>query len=235
MRPVLIFRHARTEGPGYFGSYLDARKQPWQLVRLDEGESVPESVVPFAGLAFMGGPMSVNDDLPWIAPALRLIRQAVEQDVPVIGHCLGGQLMAKALGGTVSRNPVKEIGWGQVEVLPGGEARHWLGDRTAFEGFHWHGERFTVPPGAKGLLRSRWCESQGFVLGPHLALQCHVEMTKPLVRSWLRGGAREIAESRDSPGVQDPDEIGRDLVARLESLHRVADRLYEVWGAGLKR
>jgi GMP synthase-like glutamine amidotransferase len=235
MRPVLIFRHARTEGPGYFGTYLDAREQPWQLVRLDEGEAVPDSVVPYAGLAFMGGPMSVNDDLPWIAPVLRLIRQAVERDIPVIGHCLGGQLMAKALGGTVSRNPVKEIGWGQVEVLPGGEARHWLGDRTAFEGFHWHGERFTVPPGANGLLRSRWCESQGFVLGPHLALQCHVEMTKPLIRSWLRGGAREIAESRDSPGVQNPDEIGRDLVVRLESLHRVADRLYDVWSAGLNR
>jgi GMP synthase-like glutamine amidotransferase len=178
--------------------------------------------------------MSANDDLPWIAPVLQLIRQAVQGAVPVIGHCLGGQLMSKALGGTVSRNPVKEIGWGEVEVLPGPVAYRWLGEVRAFEAFHWHGERFTVPPGASGILRNRWCDSQGFVLDRHLALQCHVEMTRDLVRDWLQGGAREIAHSRGSPAVQDPEEIQRDLPGRIDALHKVADRLYDTWIAGIE-
>ena len=116
MKPVAIFRHSPTEGPGYFATYLHARGLPWQLVKLDEGEAVPAGVGTFSGLVFMGGPMSVNDDLPWIAPVLELIRKAVPADVPVLGHCLGGQLMSKALGGSVGRNPVKEIGWGEIEV-----------------------------------------------------------------------------------------------------------------------
>ena len=102
MNPVAIFRHSPSEGPGYFATYLDARRVPWCLIRLDEAEPVPESPEDYSGLCFMGGPMSVNDDLPWIAPVLSLIRKAVAADVPVIGHCLGGQLMSKALGGDYS-------------------------------------------------------------------------------------------------------------------------------------
>ena len=116
MNPVAIFRHAPTEGPGYFATYLDRQAVPWRLLKLDAGEVVPADPRMFAGLVFMGGPMSVNDDLPWIAPVLRLIRDGVDADVPVLGHCLGGQLMSKALGGAVSRNPIKEIGRSKAHV-----------------------------------------------------------------------------------------------------------------------
>src|SRR5215471_17613303 len=112
MRPVAIFRHYVTEGPGYFATYLERSGLPWELVKLDEGRTVPTTPDAFSGLVFMGGPMSVNDDLPWIPPVLNLIRSAVARGVPVLGHCLGGQLMSKALGGEVTRAPVKEIGWG---------------------------------------------------------------------------------------------------------------------------
>jgi hypothetical protein len=121
-----------------------------------------------------------------------------------------------------------------VEVLPAPEARHWLGDLSVFDSFHWHGERFTVPPGATAILRSRWCDNQAFVLGPHLAMQCHVEMTEELVQVWLRGGTREIAESRDSPGVQQPEEIRHGLAARIRTLRKVAEQLYHRWTENLK-
>jgi GMP synthase-like glutamine amidotransferase len=152
MQPIAIFRAARTEGPGYFASYLERKSIAWRLVKLDEGEAVPHDARRFSGLAFMGGPMSVNDELPWIIPVLELIRDAARKDVPVIGHCLGGQLMSKAFGGTVRANPVKEIGWGEVRVADNAVARGWLAGVQAFKSFHWHGETFSIPPGATRIL-----------------------------------------------------------------------------------
>jgi len=194
---------------------------------------VPRDARRFSGLVFMGGPMSANDDLPWIIPVLELIREAVRKDVPLLGHCLGGQLISKAFGGTVRANPVKEIGWGEVRAADNALAREWLGELQAFESFHWHGETFSIPPGATRLLENAYCPNQAFALGKHLGLQCHVEMTEELVRDWVRGGAREIAESSASPGVQKPGEIERDLKPRLDALHEVASRLYDRWTKGL--
>ena len=232
---MAIFRSARSEGPGYFATYLERRSIPLHLVALDEGMPVPRDARRFSGLVFMGGPMSVNDELPWIAPALELVREAVRKDVPVLGHCLGGQLMAKAFGGQVGANPVKEIGWGEVRVAQNELAREWLGDLAAFESFHWHGETFSIPPGGTRVLESAHCPNQAFALGKHFGMQCHVEMTEELVRLWVRGGAEEIREASASPGVQKPEEIQRDLTARVEALQAVAERIYERWLEGLAR
>ena len=234
MNPVVIFRASSTEGPGYFASYLERHTIPWELVRLDAGERVPRDARRYAGLVFMGGPMSVNDELPWIAPALELVRDAVRKDVPVLGHCLGGQLISKALGGRVGASPVKEIGWGEVEVTNAAQSAVWFGaKRSSFGVFQWHGETFSLPPGATHLLSSRWCANQAFALGPHLGLQCHIEMSEELVRSWCETGAREIARS-DSPAVQPVDAILSDLEPRLRDLHEVADAVYSRWTSALK-
>ena len=229
MKPIAVFRHYVTEGPGYFATYLDRHRLPWTLVKVDEGQPVPQSTDAFSGLVFMGGPMSVNDDLPWLSAALALIREAVAKDVPVLGHCLGGQLLSKALGGRVTRNAVKEIGWGEVRIEDPVAAQEWFGaTSTAFLTFHWHGETFTVPQGATRLLSSPWCENQAFVLGRHLGLQCHIEMTEELLRTWCRTGAREVAASR-GPSVQPVDVILEELDGRLAQLHAVADRVYGRW------
>ena len=234
MKPVAVFRHSPTEGPGYFAMYLDNLGIPWRLIRLDEGEAVPATTDAFSGLCFMGGPMSVNDPLPWVAPVLSLIRAAVDADVPVIGHCLGGQLMSKALGGVVSRNPVKEIGWGLVRMEPNAEARHWFGGVGEFLSFHWHGETFAIPAGAVRLAGSDYCPNQAFALGPHLAMQCHVEMTPELIHAWCADWERELV-SRASASVQTPQQILEALDERVQALHRVADRLYDRWVEGLQR
>jgi GMP synthase-like glutamine amidotransferase len=234
MKPVAIFRHSPGEGPGYFATFLDAHSIPWTLVKLDAGEPVPPGTESFSGLCFMGGPMSVNDDLPWIAQVCALIRQADEQDVPVIGHCLGGQLMSKALGGVVTKNRVKELGWGEVSriVSRGGTApRGWLGDLESFEAFHWHGETFSIPPGATCLLQSQWCDNQAFVLGPHLGLQCHVEMTEAMIRLWCRQWADECAQP--SASVQTPEQIFERVEERIAAMRVAADRLYTYWIGGL--
>ena len=179
--------------------------------------------------------MSVNDDLPWIAPALGLIREAARNDIPVLGHCLGGQLMSKAFGGTVGPNPVREIGWGEVRVSQNGLARAWLGEPGSFLGFHWHGEAFTIPPGATRILENEHCLNQGFALGIHVGLQTHVEMTDELVRSWVSSGRAEIEAHAKSPAVQKPAEIESHLGPRLDALHEVANRIYDRWVASLRR
>lgn len=232
MKPILIFRHSPTEGPGYFSRYLDRKGLPWQLIRIDAGDLLPVDSSGAAGLCFMGGPMSVNDDLPWIAPVLELIRDARRRDVPVIGHCLGGQLMSRAFGGVVSRNPVKEIGWGTVSVLDDPLAGDWFGGLREFGGFHWHGETFTVPEGATRIAFSRYCANQAFVIGKHLGMQCHVEMTTELVETWCREWGREV-ERVTSASIQTPAEIQAGLDAAIGRLHGIADRLYDRWITGL--
>ena len=202
---------------------------------LDRGEAVPSHAEDFSGLVFMGGPMSVNDDLPWIAPVLDIIRKAAASDIPVLGHCLGGQLMSKALGGSVRRNPVKEIGWGEIEVADNPQARAWFGpDIKRFESFHWHGETFTIPQGAVRIMGNRNCENQGFVAGKNLGMQCHVEMTEQLIDSWCESGAEEIAGSKASPAVQSAEQMKTRMREKIGSMRRVTDRLYDRWVEGLK-
>jgi GMP synthase-like glutamine amidotransferase len=233
MQPVAIFRHNATEGPGYFATYLEQHHIAWKLVCIDAGDAVPASANEYSGLVFMGGPMSVNDDLPWIPAALRLIRGAVETEVPVLGHCLGGQLMSRALGGTVGLNPQKEIGWGRVDVEASEQARAWFGDLRGFLSFHWHGETFTIPPGGVRLASSPYCGNQAFALGKHLGLQCHVEMTPEMIRRWCESGKREL-ERPACTAVQTAGEIESHLQPRLAVLNAVATRLYDKWIAGLK-
>jgi GMP synthase-like glutamine amidotransferase len=235
MKPVAIVRVARSEGPGHFDTYLQRRSIASRLIALDAGDPVPRDPRRFSGLVFMGGPMSVNDDLPWIIPALELIRDAVRKDVAVLGHCLGGQLMSRAFGGAVRANPVREIGWGEVRACDNEVAREWLGALPAFESFHWHGETFSIPPGATRVLENANCENQAFALGKHLGLQCHVEMTEELIRSWLKSGAVELRNAEKSPAVQRPEQIELDLQEKLERLHAVADRIYDRWTEGLSR
>jgi len=235
MKNIAIFRHTPSEGPGYLTEFLDVRSLPWQLIRIDAGELVPTDASQFSGLVFMGGPMSVNDLLPWIGPVLELIRDAVARDIPVLGHCLGGQLMTRALGGVVTKNPVKEIGWGEVSVDDNAEARAWFGDVKRATVFHWHGETFSQPAGATHLLSSKHCANQAYALGKHLALQCHVEMTEAMIREWCGIGAGEITVCADSAGVQSVAVIQSLIPQHLQSLHNLAERLYTRWVQGLAR
>ncbi len=176
--------------------------------------------------------MSVNDPLPWIPPVTKLIQEAVTADVPVLGHCLGGQLLAKALGAPVTRNPVREIGWFPVTVVESPTARIWLKDLPSeLTVYHWHGETFSIPPRATRLLASADCANQAFALGKHLGLQCHVEMTPALIADWVREVDGELAPART---VQSGEEMLRDAARRTQELHRVADTLYEHWVRGLR-
>jgi len=222
------------EGPGYLATFLDHHAIPWQLICVDENESIPAAAEAYSGLVFMGGPMSVNDELPWIPGTLALICDAHARDIPLLGHCLGGQLIAKALGGVVGRNPIKEIGWGSVSVTNSATADHWFGEICNFEAFHWHGETFTLPPGAERVLSSQHCVNQAFVIGKHFGMQCHIEMTEEMIRNWCTVGADEIRSAASSPAVQSAEIMQIQMRDKLPPLHRVADRIYTRWVHGLR-
>jgi GMP synthase-like glutamine amidotransferase len=235
MNPVAIFRHSPSEGSGYFAIFLEAHRIPWTLIPLDEGVAVPTSADAYSGLCFMGGPMSVNDDLPWITPVCTLIRDAVEKNIPVLGHCLGGQLMSKALGGVVSKNPAQEIGWQSIEGGTDAVSRHWLGAYAgkALDVFQWHGETFSLPEGATLIAGNAACAHQMFALGQHFAMQCHTEMLPEMIVAWCEHWDEEADAKQET--VQTPATIAEQQAARLPVMRKIADQIYGVWVRGLKR
>lgn len=234
MKPVVIFRFLAHEGPGYLGAFLDEKNIPWQLIKIDEDEPEPASMEDYSGMVLMGGPMSVNDDLPWIPRVLTLIHDAHANDVPLLGHCLGGQLMSKALGADVTKNSVKEIGWGEVSVSKNEAAKHWFGNIEIFNAFHWHGETFALPEGAIHVLSSSYCQNQAWSIGKHLAFQTHIEMTPEMVKKWCDEGEIELSDSANSPAVQQADAMQRELSLHCFFLNKVAKQVYTQWVQGLK-
>jgi GMP synthase-like glutamine amidotransferase len=183
--------------------------------------------------------MSVNDDLPWIPTSLALIRDAVERDVPLIGHCLGGQLISKALGGEVTRNPNgKEIGWHRIEVTNAALGQHWLGTEDGLVGFHWHGEIFSLPPGAQWLARSAACTHQAYVLGPHIGMQFHIEMDEATISHWCEEGEPEVGAARGKPEIHPhvmaTQQITKVTAGYLPAMRVVADHLYRRWIQNLR-
>ena len=228
MRPLTIFRHIGCEGPGYLAEVLERHAVPYRTIRIDQCEPVPASIDDTSGLVFMGGPMSVNDPLPWIEQELALIRRAQDSGLPVLGHCLGGQLISRALGGTISSNPVKEIGWHPVRNAGTPAAADWLRDIPGEPNlFHWHGEIFSIPEGASLILENDTCAHQAFTRGNTLALQCHVEMTAPMVSEWATLYRDELQAV--SATVQSAEQMTTGLTSRISAAQQVADRLYQRW------
>lgn len=243
MKPVLIVQHEEDVAPGHFESWLRTVGRPYQICRIDRGEALPESAAPYAGICSLGGAMSVNDPLPWIDQEVGLIRDADRRSVPVIGHCLGGQLISKAFGARVMRAQRKEIGWGRVEVLDPKCARDWTDQAAGFEVFQWHGDRFELPANAHLFLGNAACANQAYLLErdgfAHLAMQFHIEMTPALIRRWADdpGSAQEIGQEVARNGtetVQTAEQMVVDLEMRAARMGRIAERLYQRWAEGLR-
>ena len=229
MNPLYILRHIEYEGPGYLEKVLYRKDIPFQLVALDEDDPVPDSLEKCSGLVIMGGPMSANDDLDWIQQEITLIQNAIERRLPVLGHCLGGQLIAKALGATIKNNPVKEIGWHPVYRADPQATAGWLTHfRIPQNVFHWHGETFDIPEGAQHLLASDHCLNQAFQYNNNvLAFQCHIEMTADMVDQWSKLYKDEI--STPSETVQSHHDMLAGIELHIDNMHKHADSIYDDW------
>jgi len=228
MNRVLILQFMANDGPAYLGTWL-ARQGIACDVRLP-GAGFPDRIEGYAALALLGGSMSVNDDLPFLRAAKRLIDRAMQRNTPVLGHCLGGQLMARMLGARVAASPAPEVGWHRMECTDSPVVREWFGEAPAHAVFHWHYEAFDLPAGAQRLASSAACPNQAFAIGPHLALQFHVEVDAAKVERWLTDRDDEYDRAQRQHGtVHRRERIRQDTQQYLGHQTDLADRIYLRW------
>jgi GMP synthase-like glutamine amidotransferase len=233
MLPVAIVQHDAADGPSYFATWLSAQGLDFEVFPMFDAGVLPADLSAFSGLCLLGGPMSANDPLAYYPHLLALVGEAVQNRTPVIGHCLGGQLLSRALGGTVQSSEHIEIGWSVPEPMHA-QAIDWFG-AGPLQLFQWHGESFSIPAGATQLLKGRLCTNQAYVMDDiHLGMQFHCEVDLPKLNCWLELGADEIRRSA-SPGVQQSDAIRLSLEADIARSQRIADRIYTRWAKGLRR
>ena len=190
-------QHVPFEGLGSIETWLHSAHASISATRLYEEAHFP-ALESFDLLIIMGGPMSVNDDeiYPWLAREKAFIAAAIAADKAVLGICLGAQLIAAACGATIYANPLKEIGWFPITPIPGSGAGSFCFDEPATV-FHWHGETFTLPPGAHHLARSAACNHQAFQLAGKavIGLQFHLETTPESLRSMVQHCGEELQVS----------------------------------------
>lgn len=231
---VLVLQHLDEDGPGLLGPWLDAQGVSWHLRCAQAAEAYPDSVRGYRALAVLGGAWGANDDRPSLRQAEALIREADALGLPVLGHCLGGQLLAKALGGRVATPEVPEIGWHPITHSGSAAARAWFGDETDAVVYQWHTDSFVdLPPGAELLASSPTCAHQAFALRQHLGMQFHIEITPAKIRDWLEEPDLvypvQVLLHRHS--VQDPASMNAATALYQSRSEAMAERIYSAWRA----
>lgn len=231
MKPVLILQNLSGDGPAWLAQWLGDHQVPFDLRDHEAGQAFPEHLRAHSALVVLGGEMSANDELPSLRQAERLILQAMDAGQPVLGHCLGGQLMARALGAQVVDSPAPEVGWQPMQVEASAEASHWFGALRAAVVFHWHFEAFELPAAAVRLACSAACPNQAFAVGPHLALQFHIEVDADKVLRWSNEEGERWRRARElhPASVQDGMAMRSGLQQHLAAHQALADRLYRRW------
>jgi GMP synthase-like glutamine amidotransferase len=197
---ITILQHGEYEPAGTIVDYLDFHNEPYQILRLYEGDAVPDD--PPGRLIVLGGQMSVNDDreYPFLYPEKKLVREAIMRDCTVLGICLGAQLIAAACGKSVHKG-MTELGWRSIEGCKGCGAP-W--DRlfpASFGVFQWHRETFDLPDGAKLLATGKGVPNQAFLLGHALGIQFHPEVTLPVITCW----AHELGADEQGPMIEESE------------------------------
>lgn len=232
MKPVLVLQHQTPENLAYLSTFLTRYNIPYVKFNAETDIEFPSSIDNYSALAVMGGAMSANDNLPTNKQAEILILQAMYRDKPVIGHCLGGQLMSKALGGKISKSYKPEIGWQRINYTDNNMVTDWFGTDKTDTVIHWHYETFSVPEGATLLASSNACNNQVFTIdNKHLAMQFHIEIDESKIDYW-------VSDTKDThwqqciteyDTVQDKTQILDGISKYIDKHKSTADVIYKRW------
>lgn len=234
MSSVLILQHAEPETPGEIAAVLESEGIEWTIFRPYAGEPVPVDPGRADGLVLMGGPMGVHDTrrFPFLRDELALLKGAVEWGVPILGVCLGSQLLAAALGARVGPGPVREIGWHEVSLTRAAmeDDPLWKNQPRSFHAFHWHGEIFDLPAGAVSLAASDVTPHQAFRYGATAyGFLFHMEVNLDLVDAMCRAFPEELAEAGLSRY-----EVEKETERRLPALTDVGRTVFGRWARILR-
>jgi len=219
------FQHVSFEGLGSIEAWLDKAGAEISSTRFFDDAVLP-SIEDIDFLIVMGGPMSVNneDSCPWLLEEKEFIKSAIGSGKPVLGICLGAQLIASSMGAEVFPNPAKEIGWSPVKAVESARASV-FGFPEEKEVFHWHGETFSLPQGAVRIAESNACRNQAFQLGRNvLGLQFHLETTPSTARALVDHCRHEIVQGEF---IQSEPEILSAPDERYRSINGLMARVLE--------
>jgi GMP synthase (glutamine-hydrolysing) len=235
MAKVYVLQHHRVENLGTIAEALEGAALAWQYIRVHEGHPVPREMKGAGGLIVMGGPMAAYqaDRYPFLRDEMVLIEQAVTEELPVLGVCLGAQIVAAALGAKVTRNPAgKEIGWYPVTLSDAAlEDRLWRGVAPTITPFHWHGDIFELPTGAVSLASSEKTPCQAFRYGKSVyALQFHIEVTPESVAAMAAEWPRELEKEEISAAEM----IGA-AAGHIPQLELLSDAIFGRWAGPIQK
>lgn len=221
-------QHVPFETPAHIAHWAIARGFDWQGSHLYAGEPLP-AVTEVDALVIMGGPMGVHDDplYPWLAAEKAFLREAIASGLPILGICLGAQLLAQVLGAEVTPAPTKEIGWFPIELTAAAQAHPWFQDwPSQLTVLHWHGDMFSLPTDAILLAKSAACPQQGFLWGDRvIGLQFHLEVTPASLGELIQHCQHELVPS---PYIQSATEI-QAQAAQTAILTSYLERLLDRW------
>lgn len=190
MSKFLVIQNTKIEGLGVLGELLRKDGADVKTV-LAKSEDIPD-IKPDA-IIILGAPESANDDLPYLKKELELIRQSVEKNIPVLGICLGSQLIAKAFGAKVYKGPKKEIGfYNDIEFDNSEKSKLFRGIKSPAMVFHWHGDTFDLPENAIRLAYSKDYQNQAIKIGSAVGVQFHLEVDKPTIELWIEKSRNEL-------------------------------------------
>jgi GMP synthase-like glutamine amidotransferase len=210
---VLIIKNIITEGPGTIEDFLKKEDFSFKVVELSSGE-VPPSLEDFNSLVIMGGPMGVYEigQYPHLRIESRIIREAINRDMKVLGICLGAQMIAYCLGSDVYKGPKEEIGWQHIELAGDGIRDPFMkklaihpsvGDFwRKFKVFHWHGDTFEIPIGAVLLASSELYKNQAFRYKDNVyGFQFHIEVTGKMIKDWFENRPEVNSIVKETDGI----------------------------------
>jgi GMP synthase-like glutamine amidotransferase len=236
MKPLAIIQFKADDAPALFTDYMSAQNVSGEIFCMHLGDSVPKNISAFSGLCVLGGSMSANDNLTYMPHIYALIADALQNDIPIIGHCLGGQMLAKALGAEVKNLAQPIIGWSEIMPLRNAEALRWFGTAAPFHFFHWHYESFSLPSSATLIASTPLCPNQTFSIGKHIGMQFHCEVTNEKIDGWLSPVAElEVKALSNLPSVQQFDMMRQETEKWMAQSQRIAINIYAEWLRGVNR